>query len=116
VTIAERYAETIDMPRAVRFPVELIPPNGFDPERLETWPKVDGRLEYVNGRLLYMPPCGELQQYTVSDVVICLGSWVRVHPEFVLGTNEAGIRLQGCTRAADAAVWRRSGAAARPHL
>jgi len=54
-----------------------------------------------------MPPCGDFQQDTATDVVITLGKWVRQHPEFVLGTNEAGMRLQGATRAADAAVWRR---------
>jgi Uma2 family endonuclease len=105
---AERYDETITLPRAVRFPVELLPPAGFDEERLETWPKVTGRLECVNGRLLYMPPCGDLQQDTVTDVVVTLGIWVRSHPEWVLGTNEAGMRLGGATRAADAAIWRRA--------
>lgn len=105
---AERYDETITLPRAVRFPVELVPPRGFDEERLETWPKVVGRLECVDGRLLYMPPCGDLQQDTVTDVVVTLGAWVRSHPEWVLGTNEAGIRLRGATRAADAAIWRRA--------
>lgn len=108
MTIAERYEEHITLPRAIRFPVELIPPEGFDPERPPTWPKLDGRLEYVNGRLLYMPPCGDVQQDTVTDVVITLGAWVRTHPEFVLGTNEAGMRLHGDTRGADAAVWRRA--------
>ena len=107
MTTAERYAENITLPRAIRFPVELIPPEGFDAERPETWPPVAGRLEFVDGRLLYIPPCGQLQQYTVSDVVITLGAWVRAHREFLLGTNEAGMRLQGSTRAADAAVWRR---------
>src|SRR5215210_5945637 len=101
--MAARYDETIVLPRAVRFPVELVPPPGFDPDRLETWPDVGGRLEYVDGRLLFMPPCGDLQQDTVTDVVITLGAWIRSHPEFVLGTNEAGMRLQGATRAADAA-------------
>jgi Uma2 family endonuclease len=101
------YDETIVLPRAVRFPVELRVPDGFDEERLETWPKVQGRLEYLGGRLLYMPPCGDEQQDTVADVVITLGSWVRANPEFVLGTNEAGMRLKGATRAADAAIWRR---------
>lgn len=105
---AERYDEVVTLPRAVRFPVELIPPERFDAERLETWPKVTGRLEYVDGRLLYMPPCGDVQQFTVTDVVITLGAWVRAHPEFRLGTNEAGMRLGGSTRAADAAVWRRA--------
>jgi len=42
--------DTIPVPRSVRFPVELVPPDGFDPERLETWPRVDGRLEWVEGR------------------------------------------------------------------
>jgi len=101
------YDEVISLPRAVRFPVEMIPPADFDPGKLETWPQVVGRLEYVDGRLLYMPPCGDFQQDTATDVVITLGKWVRQHPEFVLGTNEAGMRLQGATRAADAAVWRR---------
>jgi Uma2 family endonuclease len=85
-----------------------LPPEGFEPERLETWPKLAGRLEYVNGRLLFMPPCSDEQQDTVADVVITLGAWVRNHSEFLLGTNEAGMRLANATRAADAAVWRRS--------
>jgi Uma2 family endonuclease len=107
VTIAERYEETISVPRAIRFPVELIPPEGFDPQRLETWPRVEGRLEYVGGRLLYMPPCGQMQSYTVTDVVAILAPWVRTHPDFVVGTNEAGLLLHGDTRAVDVGVWRR---------
>lgn len=103
-----RYDEVISLPRAVRFPVEMIPPPGFEADRIETWPKVVGRLEYFDGRLLFMPPCGDFQQDTVTDVVITLGAWIRRHPEFVLGTNEAGMRLLGATRAADAAIWRRS--------
>ncbi len=108
VGLAERYDETITLPRAVRFPVELIPPDGFDAERPETWPKILGRLECVDGRLLYMPPCGDVQQDTVTDVVITLGAWIRAHREYVLGTNEAGMHLRGSTRAADAAIWRRA--------
>lgn len=111
--MAARYDETIVLPRAVRFPVELVPPRGFDPERLETWPDVGGRLEYVDGRLLFMPPCGDLQQDTVTDVVITLGVWVRAHPDHVLGTNEAGMRIAGATRAADAAIWCRADAGPR---
>ena len=103
-----RYDEVISLPRAVRFPVEMIPPEGFDPGRLETWPPVVGRLEYVDGRLLFMPPCGDFEQDTTTDVVIILGAWVRQNPDFVLGTNEAGMRLGGVTRAADAAIWRRA--------
>ncbi len=108
MSTASRYDEVISLPRAVRFPVEMIPPARFDPGKLETWPSVVGRLEYVDGRLLYMPPCGDFQQDTATDVVITLGEWVRKHPEFVLGANEAGMRLGGATRAADAAVWRRT--------
>jgi Uma2 family endonuclease len=99
---------TITLPLAVKFPLELRRPDNFDPRRLETWPKVVGRLEFAEGKLLYMPPCGDLQQDTVTDVVIALGSWARAHSDFVLGTNEAGMHLRGATRAADAAVWRRA--------
>jgi Uma2 family endonuclease len=108
MTVGTHYDETITLPRAVRFPVELLPPRDFDPERLQTWPRVAGRLELVDGRLLYMPPCSDMQQDTVTDVVITLGAWVRAHPDFVLGSNEAGMRLRGSTRAADAAIWRRA--------
>src|SRR5439155_10169145 len=85
--------ETIQVPASVRFPVELTPPDGFDPARLEAWPRVEGRLEWVEGRLLYMPPCGARQQQTVADLVVTLGNWARSHPEFVVGTNDAGMRL-----------------------
>lgn len=108
VSVAARYDETITLPRAVRFPVELIAPPGFDPEEPRTWPRVDGRLEVVEDRLLFLPPCADEQQETVTDIVIALGAWVRSHSGFVLGTNEAGMRLAGATRAADAAIWRRS--------
>ena len=100
--------ETIPVPRSVRFPVELVPPQGFDPVRLETWPWVAGRLEWVGGRLLYMPPCARLQWVTVADLVTTLGTWGRSHPEFEVGTNEAGMALTGAVRAADAAIWRRT--------
>ncbi len=106
MAVAARYDEMITVPRALRFPVEFRPPRGFAPDRVETWPQLAGRLEYVDGRLLFMPPCGDTQQDTVTDVVITLGLWVRSHPDFVLGTNEAGMHLRGETRAADAAVWR----------
>jgi Uma2 family endonuclease len=112
MSTAARYDETLVLPRAVRFPIEMIPPEGFDAERLETWPRVAGRFEFVEGRLLYMPPCGDEQQDTVTDVVIALGAWVRSHTGFVLGTNEAGMRLAGATRAADAAIWSRTDAGA----
>ena len=98
--------DVVRVPASVRFPVELVPPDGFDPARLETWPRVEGRLEWVGGRLLYMPPCGEMQQATVADVVVVLGLWQRTHPEFSVGTNEAGMRLGEDSRGADAGVWR----------
>lgn len=100
--------DSVTLPRRfLRFPMELVPPAGFDPGRLETWPKVEGTLEFVEGKLLFMPPSADNQQETVADVVTVLGAWVRTHPEFSLGTNEAGIRIGGATRAADAAIWRR---------
>ena len=108
MSTAPRYDETLTLPHAVRFPVEMIPPADFDAARLETWPTVTGRLEYVEGRLLYMPPCGDQQQDTMTDVVITLGSWIRAHSEYALGTNEAGMLLRGSTRAADVAIWKRS--------
>jgi Uma2 family endonuclease len=106
VNLAELYQETITLPRAREFPVALRPPPGFVADRLETWPKLDGRLEYVEGRLLFMPPCGEAQQDTVGDVVMTLGPWVRAHPELVLATHEAGMHLGGSTRGEDVAIWR----------
>ena len=109
---SELDEETFPVPGSVRFPVELTPPDGFDPARLETWPRVAGRLEWVAGRLLYMPPCGERQSWTVADLVFTLGHWVRSHPGFVFGTNEPGTLLRDDVRAADAAIWRR--AEARP--
>jgi Uma2 family endonuclease len=105
---SELDEDTIPVLATIRFPVELTPPDGFDPERLETWPRAEGRLEWVGGRLLYMPPCGDQQQLTVTDVVGTLFIWMQAHPEFLVGTNEAGIRLGEDTRAADAAVWRRA--------
>jgi len=90
----------------VRFPVELRP-QGFRPEELSTWPDAEGRLEWVEGRLLYMPPCADIQQDVAVDLVHVLRTWSESHPEFVVGGNEAGMMLGGDIRAADAAVWRR---------
>lgn len=55
-----------------------------------------------------MPPCGEMPLLTVADVVGLLVGWARSRREYLVGTNEAGMRLAGATRAADAAVWKRS--------
>lgn len=72
----ERDPEVIELPRVV-FPVELAPPDGFVPERVSTWPRVDGRLELVERRLLFMPPCGRDQAQTGSDVVAVLPTvWI----------------------------------------
>jgi Uma2 family endonuclease len=106
----EGWEDTIPVPGCVRLPLELEPPDGFDPLQLETWPRVDGRLEWVAGRLCWMPPCGYRQGATVMDVATVLGNWVHAHPDFGSGSNEAGFRLGDDVRAADAAVWHRSSA------
>jgi Uma2 family endonuclease len=96
----------------VRFPVELRA-EGVDPSRPSTWPAIDGRLEYVGGRLLYMPPCADYQQDVAMDVAYVLRSWSEQRPEFIVGGNEAGMKLGGDVRAADAAVWRAAEAGER---
>jgi Uma2 family endonuclease len=101
--------EATAVPRgAVELPLRLPSPPGFQPDRLETWPNVEGRLEYVQGALWFMPPCGDDQQDTAADVVAELAIWGRSHTEFVVGTNEAGMKLGDEVRGADAAVWRRA--------
>ena len=101
--------EAIRLPRSwVRWPIELRPPPGFDSAQSATWPEVDGRLEYHDGRLLYMAPCGDTQQDVASDVIFMLRSWTENYPGFVVAANEAGMLLGGEVRAADAAVWRRA--------
>lgn len=91
----------------VRVPVELRMPRGFRANQLSTWPRVEGQMEFVEGRLLYTPPCAGEQAEVVSGVVFELVSWSRNHPDFVVGTNEAGMLLGKSVRGADAAVWRR---------
>lgn len=88
----------------VRFPIELRP-SGLDVSEPSTWPVAEGRLELVEGRLLYMPPCADIQQDVAVDVVHVLRSWSEGHPEFLVGGNEAGMKLGADIRAADAAVW-----------
>jgi Uma2 family endonuclease len=104
---AEPYSETIPVPASVRFPVELEPPEGFRPEEPASWPRIDGRLEWVGGRLLYMPPCGWVQQGVSVSVVTVLGQWQEERPEFFVGGNEAGMILGKDVRGAEGAVWRR---------
>jgi Uma2 family endonuclease len=104
------YDELVPVPRsAVRFPLELLPPPGFVRDQPETWPLVEGQLEFVEGKLLYMPPSADRQQDTTVDVITVLGNWRHARREFVVAGNEAGMTLGGETRGADAAVWRRDG-------
>ncbi|MGE0789101.1 MAG: Uma2 family endonuclease [Sandaracinaceae bacterium] len=99
--------ELVPVPRsAIRLPLALTTPSDFDPARPQTWPAIEGRLEYVSGRLLWMPPSGDEQQDTCVDVITVLNLWRRDHVEFRVGGNEAGMILGGDSRAADAAVWR----------
>jgi len=100
LTVLPRYA--------VRLPFELPLPAEFDPGRPETWPRVSGRMEYVGGRLLYMPPSGDERQAVTTDIVTELNEWRRQHTAFCVGGNEAGIMLGTDVRGADAAVWRRT--------
>jgi Uma2 family endonuclease len=102
-----RIDEGLSLPRdAIRFPIELRKPAGMEVADPATWPTVEGRLEVVGGRLLYMPPCADVQQDTVADVAFVLRSWSELHSGFVAGTNEAGMKLGDEVRGADAAVWR----------
>jgi Uma2 family endonuclease len=55
-----------------------------------------------------MPPCADVQQDVAVDVVHVLRTWSDAHPSFVVGGNEAGMKLGTDIRAADAAVWLRS--------
>jgi Uma2 family endonuclease len=91
----------------VRFPIELRP-LGTVIDEPSTWPVAEGRLELVEGRLLYMPPCADIQQDVAVDVVHLLRDWSETHSDYVVGGNEAGMKLGADIRAADAAVWRRS--------
>src|SRR5437764_3596821 len=101
------YADITVVPRiAIKLPLPLPIPAGFVPDRPETWPVVEGRLEYVDGRLEYMPLSGEIQQRVVTDVVYRLRRWSEGHAGYVVGTNEAGMILGGEVRGADAAIWR----------
>lgn len=104
---ANPYADVTIVPRiAIHLPLTLPEPAGFEAERPETWPRVEGRLEYVGGRLEFMPPCGETQQRVAIDVGTELNVWRRSHPEFVVGGNEAGMLLSGEVRGADVGIWR----------
>ncbi len=92
----------------VRFPIEWRAPEGFRPDDPSTWPHVERRLEYVDGKIQYTPPCGEVQQDIATDATHLLRTWSGDHPELVVGSNEAGMIVGDTVRAADVAVWRRS--------
>jgi Uma2 family endonuclease len=64
-------------------------------------------LEFVGGRLLYMPPCGTEQAAVASDLNFVLVLWGRQHPEFIVGGNAAGLLIDEEARGAEAMVWRR---------
>lgn len=104
----------IRLPRAqLRFPLPVKAPRGFRVERPSSWPRLEGRLEFVDGELLFMPPCADYQQDVSAETVRVLGNWSVEHPEFIVAGNEAGMVLGGEMRAADVAVWKRS--VAGPH-
>lgn len=60
-----------------------------------------------------MPPCADYQQDVAMDVAYVLRSWSEQRPDFIVGGNEAGMKLGGDIRAADAAVWRAAEAGQR---
>jgi Uma2 family endonuclease len=60
-----------------------------------------------------MPPCADYQQDVAMGVAFVLRSWSEQRQGFIVGGNEAGMKLGGDVRAADAAVWRASDAGTR---
>jgi Uma2 family endonuclease len=110
----ESETTPIRLPRAqLRFPITVSQPSGFRAERPATWPRLEGRLEFVGGEILFMPPCADFQQAVSSETIRLLGNWSVEHPEYLVAGNEAGMILGGEVRAADVAVWKRS--VAGPH-
>jgi hypothetical protein len=100
----QQDAQGYRLPYPVRYPVELHVPPGFKAEDPLTWPHLDGRLEYVGGRLLYLPPCGDVQQDVAMEVAWLLKGWSRQHPG---QSHLKGHRFQG-VRAAAASARRRA--------
>lgn len=86
---------------SIRFPLRMTIPPGFRAQRPSTWPSVDGRLEFVEGELLFMPPRADYQQDVSAEIVRLLGNWSVEHPEFIVAGNEAGMLLNGEVRGAD---------------
>ncbi len=104
----ESAREMAIVPPETEFPVSVRPPPGFVPDDLSTWPRDPGRFEYVNGRLLYMPPCGDEQGFTVSDTHFVIRSWMERHREFAVLTSEIGVQWGKDKRGIDVAVWLRA--------
>jgi len=51
----ESETTPIRLPRAqLRFPIPVRQPRGFRAERPATWPRLEGRLEFVGGEILFM--------------------------------------------------------------
>ena len=99
--------ESIPVPASARFPIELEAPAGFRVDDPATWPRIDGRLEYVDGRLLWMPPCGMSQQLVAVSATGLIRDWARARRGFLVGGNEAGLLFGNDARGAEAAVWHR---------
>jgi Uma2 family endonuclease len=101
------YDFVLPVPAAAKLPIELEPPPGFEPADVRTWPDVTGRLEYVDGRLLYMPPCGSEQAALAANVAHLLMRWSEERAGYLVGSNDPGLVLGKDVRAPDAAVWAR---------
>ncbi|MBL8936924.1 MAG: hypothetical protein JNM69_20355 [Archangium sp.] len=103
---AEAYEDFIPVPRAARLklPLAIDRPEGFVVSAPESWPHVQGRLEFYDRRLWFIPPCGDEQQDVAVSVVSALHGWARKSGAYVVGGNEAGILIDGEARGADAAV------------
>lgn len=53
---------------------EGVPPR-FLVEDLATWPDLRDRMELVEGRPLFAPPCADYAQDVAISVAVVLGSW-----------------------------------------
>ncbi|MER2561301.1 MAG: Uma2 family endonuclease [Myxococcaceae bacterium] len=104
----QRLAEP-DAPASVSsVPSQNDDSRGLSATAPSTWPEVEGRLEFVEGELLSLPPTTDSQQDVSAEIARLLGNWSVEHPEFIVAGNEAGMLLDGEVRAADIAVWRRA--------
>jgi hypothetical protein len=60
-----------------------------------------------------MSPCADYQQDVAIDVAYVRRSWSEPRPDFIVGGNEARVKLGQDLCAADAAVWRTAEAGQR---